>query len=153
MKKNRNKSKSYKKMPINSRIIFDDFDVSQHALERFRERVMLTRNLNISENKEKTVEKIKRELDGRNIKKVINFGDKYKYIFTKRNTEFRFIRSHSNNFWILTTVVDYPKMLLSEEPLSIEEINGSIKFGITTAIKIREKQKLEYEMELNNERK
>lgn len=122
-----------------------DINFSDHSIERYRERIMRHRHLLDDEPKSKTIKKICREIDPRNVMKVVNYGDDYKFIFTKKHTEFRLERSNDRKFWILVTCVRFVRLMESEEPLSIEEVKRGRVYGIRTAIKIREKKKLEYE--------
>lgn len=119
--------------------------VSDHCIERYRERIMAHRHWNEPETKTETIKKIKREIDPRNILKVVYYGDDYKFVFTKKHTEFRFEKSNDRKFWVLVTCVRYTRLLASEEPCNIEQIREGHVYGIRTAVKIREKKKKMYE--------
>lgn len=126
-------------------MIFGKIYCSPHAIERFRKRIMSHRQLLNEESDSETIKKILREIDFKNVMKIVSFGDKYKFVFTKRNTELRFEKSRNGKFWVLVTCVRYQRMIESEEPLSLNDIKGKKSYGIRTAIKIREMQKLEFE--------
>lgn len=119
--------------------------ISDHCIERYRERIMSHRRWNDPESKQETIKKINREIDPRNILKVVYYGDDYKFVFTKKHTEFRFEKSNDRKFWVLVTCVRYTRLLASEEPCDIEQIREGHIYGIRTAIKIREKKKIMYE--------
>lgn len=122
-----------------------DINISDHSIQRYRERIMSHRHWNDDEPKSETMKKIRREIDPRNVLKVVNYGEKYKFIFTKKHTEFRFERSNDRTCWILVTCVRFVRLMESEEPIDISQIKRGHIYGIRTAIKIREKKKLEYE--------
>lgn len=125
--------------------------ISEHCIDRYKERVMTHRRWDQPEPRSVTETKIKRELNLRNIKKVVNYGDKYKFIFTKQHTEFRFEKSNDGKFWVLVTCVRYPRLLASEEPVDLEQIRDGHIYGIRTAIQIRENKKVLFEAkELKN---
>lgn len=126
-------------------MIFGKIYCSPHAIERFKKRIMSHRQLLEEESDEEIIKKIHREIDFRNVMKIVSFGDKYKFVFTKRNTEFRFEKSMNGKFWVLVTCVRYPRLIKSEEPISLDDIKGKKYFGIRTAIEIREKQKIAFE--------
>lgn len=126
-------------------MIFGKIYCSPHAIERFKNRIMSHRQLLDEESDEEIIKKIHREIDFRNVMKIVSFGDKYKFVFTKRNTELRFVKSRNGKFWVLVTCVRYPRLIKSEEPISLDDIKGKKYFGIRTAIEIREKQKIDFE--------
>lgn len=126
-------------------MIFGKIYCSPHAIERFRSRIMVHRQMLNEETDKETIKKIYREIDFKNVMKIVTFGDKYKFVFTKRHTELRFEKSRNGKFWVLVTCVRYKRMTESEEPLSPKFINGKNSYGIRTAIEIRERQKLEFE--------
>lgn len=126
-------------------MIFGKIYCSPHAIERFKNRIMSHRQLLDEENDAEIIKKIHREIDFRNVIKIVTFGDKYKFVFTKRNTELRFEKSRNGKFWVLVTCVRYPRLIKSEEPISLDDIKGKKYFGIRTAIEIREKQKIDFE--------
>lgn len=126
-------------------MIFGKIYCSPHAIERFKNRIMSHRQLLDEENDAEIIKKIHREIDFGNVIKIVTFGDKYKFVFTKRNTELRFEKSRNGKFWVLVTCVRYPRLIKSEEPISLDDIKGKKYFGIRTAIEIREKQKIDFE--------
>lgn len=126
-------------------MIFGKIYCSPHAIERFKIRIMAHRQLLNEESDSEIIKKIHREIDFKNVMKIVSFGDKYKFVFTKRNTELRFEKSRNGKFWVLVTCVRYPRLTKSEEPLSLNDIKDKKLYGIRTAIKIREKQKIEFE--------
>lgn len=132
-------------------MIFGRVHISPHAIERYKERIMSHRHIAENEPNSEISKRIYKEIDLRNTIKTVNFGDKYKFIFTKSNTEFRFEKSRDGKKWIMVTCVRYPRLLASEEPLSINDLDGNTTYGIRTAIKIREKQKNEFEDKFNHE--
>ena len=132
-------------------MIFGKIYCSPHAIDRFRTRIMTHRQLLNEESDRETIKKIYREIDFKNVLKIVTFGDKYKFVFTKRSTELRFEKSRNGKFWVLVTCVRYDRLLQTEEPLDIKDIRGSYyKYGIRTAISIREKQKERFENKENN---
>lgn len=126
-------------------MIFGKIYCSPHAIDRFKKRIMSHRQLLDEESDSEIIKKIHREIDFKNVMKIVNFGDKYKFVFTKRNTELRFEKSMNGKFWVLVTCVRYPRLMESEEPLSLNDIKNKKYFGIRTAIEIREKQKIDFE--------
>lgn len=126
-------------------MIFGKVNISPHAVERYKERVMTHRQLDISLPKKEIIKIILKEIDLKNTIKTITFGDKFRFIFTKSNTEFRFEKSRDGHYWIMVTCVRHARLLASEEPISIDDLDGSTPYGIRTAILIREKQKIDWE--------
>lgn len=129
-------------------MIFGHIIFSDHAIERYRERILKHKNLDMEMDRKDVIKLILRDISYKNIKKIVNYGN-YKFVFTRYNCEFRFERSHDNKSWVLLTVVRYKRLLPFEEPLHIEDLDeGNIVYGIHTAIKIREKKKREFEMRI-----
>lgn len=132
-------------------MIFGKIQVSPHAINRYKERVLYHRRLSTDISDKKIRDLILKEIDLRNIIKTVSFGNKYKFLFTKSNTEFRFEKSRDGNYWILLTVVRHRRLLASEEPLSINSIKKNQVYGIRTAIAIRESQKQKFEKNFDSE--
>lgn len=128
-------------------MIFGKIFIHEHAIERYKTRVMLHRNLDINESNSKIKRRILNELNLKNVIKTIRYGEKYCYVFTRSNVEFRFEKGGSkSDAWNLMTVIKHNRMLESEEPIDIENIKGQ-KYGIRTAIRIRERDKAKWEKE------
>ena len=135
-----------------NKLIFGYVIFSQHAIDRYKTRVLKRKEIGYNELSDKKIKnKILQEVSFKNVRRIVSFGNDYKFVFTKSNLEFRFERSKSKHAesWVLTTVVRYNRVLPWEEPLVIDFENvkkGEVKnMGIKVAIDIREKQKLKYE--------
>lgn len=122
-----------------SKFQFGKYIVSPHAIERYIERVMNHRNQLNPEPSKVTERKIRNELSLKNVLATVNFGEKYKFIFTKSNVEFRFERK-TNDLWVLTTCIRHLRLMESEEPLNYRKIKRGDVYGIRTAILIRKHQ-------------
>lgn len=135
-----------------NKLIFGYIIFSQHAIDRYKTRVLKRREIGYNELSDKKIKNIiLREVSFKNVRRIISFGNDYKFVFTKNNLEFRFERSKSKHTesWVLTTVVRYNRVLPWEEPLIVDFDNvekGEVKnMGIKVAMDIREKQKINYE--------
>lgn len=134
-------------------MIFGKIQISPHAISRYKQRVLVHRHLPTDISNKSIEGKIKKEIDLRNTMKTVTFGNKYKFVFTKSNTEFRFEKSRDDNYWIMLTVVRHSRLLASEEPLSIHSLKRNQPYGIRTAIAIRESQKEKFEKNFDSEGK
>lgn len=137
-----------------NKLIFGHIIFSDHAIHRYKTRYLEHKGFGYDELSIEDIKgRILKQVSFRNVKKIVNFGDEFKFVFTKNNLEFRFKRSNSKNkdTWILQTVVRYVRVLPWEEPIDIDLDNvprgQTQRLGIGVAIKVREKQKLEYEKE------
>lgn len=119
--------------------------ISHHALERYKERVLSHRNINPDDLSKKDFDRyIRNEIDDRNVISIVSFGNKFKFIFTKYQCEYRFEWDDSQNSWVMLTVIRYKRVLPHLEAKSMDDFieNGnSLERGIRTAIEIRKYQK------------
>lgn len=132
-------------------MLFGNIVFTSHAIEKYRERVLTHKN--IEDLSDKQIKKlILRDVSFKNVREIVNFGDEYKFVFTRYNCEFRFKKINNDN-WLLMTVIRYKRIMKWEEldyydleNMTKEEIKNA---GIGAAIQVRKNKKLEYEKEHN----
>lgn len=129
--------------------------VSNHAFERYEERVLSHRNIGTEELSQQDLRRyITNEVQDRNIIEIVSFGDKFKFVFTKYNCEYRFEWDERQKAWVMLTVIRYKRVLPHLEASSMEDLleNGEhLERGIRTAIEIRKYQKELWDKNENNE--
>lgn len=123
-------------------MIFGKVYFSDHAIERYRQRVLSHKNLDESMPKKDVISMIFRDIDYKHVKEIVSFKDEYKFVFTRHNTEFIFKRE--KNIWLLITVIRYKRFMSYERAPKSKE---SIYFNIEN----RKKQKIEYEKGRNKD--
>lgn len=132
-----------------------NFIVSNHALERYKERVLTHRNINYDElDPQDLYRYIRNETQDRNIIAVVSFGEKFKFVFTKYHCEYRFEWDERQQAWVMLTVIRYKRVLPHLEASSMEDLleNGDfLERGVRTAIEIRKYQKELWDKNDNNE--
>jgi hypothetical protein len=87
--------------------MFEDFIITKHAIERYRERV--------SEDAKDIIRRIKRDLYFKKIRRIVNKGN-IRHVFTFHSKEFIFV--NDNGKWILKTVI---KRNRTRNPQAIEK--------------------------------
>lgn len=127
-------------------MILGNIIISEHAIQRYRQRVVKHRQLDNED--ELTSREIKKmiynDLYYKNIREIIKFKDDFKFVFTRNNCEFRLEKSADDKSWVMLTVVRYKRMFPHEEPQISD--SGEKIYGIRHEIDVRKKQKLEYEV-------
>lgn len=130
--------------------------ISNHAYERYKERVLSHRNINHEELSQQDMHRyINNEIKDRNIIEIISFGNKFKFVFTKYHCEYRFEWDERQKTWVMLTVIRYKRVLPHLEASSMEDLleNGDdIERGTRTAIEIRKYQKELWDKNENNEK-
>ena len=76
--------------------MFENYFITQHAIERYAERV--------SFDKKDIIKRIKHDLHFSKVKRIVNHGN-IRHIFTYNSKEFIFIKDGQRNTWILKTVI------------------------------------------------
>lgn len=129
--------------------------VSNHAFERYEERVLSHRNIGTEELSQQDLRRyITNEVQDKNIIEIVSFGDKFKFVFTKYNCEYRFEWDERQEAWVMLTVIRYKRVLPHLEASSMEDLleNGEhLERGIRTAIEIRKYQKELWDANDNDE--
>ena len=126
-------------------MITENIIISDHSIRRYRQRILTHRQILDDDIPKHEIKKmIFRDLHYRNIKEIVNFGQDYKFVFTKKHEEFRFEKSFDRKSWVLLTVVRYKRMFPHEDYVISEETGDKI-YGIKHEIKVRKEQKIEYE--------
>lgn len=129
-------------MLLNGKIFF-----TKHAIERYRLRVINNKyNLMTQEFDDDDIKvMIKKDLRGKNIKKVI-YIDNMCYVYTKSHIEYRLEKCKRG--WLVITLIKYKRMLPNQEPRFEDYLKDTtLQSGIRTAIKLREKQIEDYNIE------
>lgn len=75
-------------------MMFEDFIITNHVIQRYEQRV--------GECRKNIESRIKRDVRNLNIKQIVNNGN-VRHIFTRNSKEFIFVKER--NRWILTTVI------------------------------------------------
>lgn len=119
--------------------------ITNHAQERYKERVLAHRNINPDDLSSKDLHRyIRNEVNDRNIIAIVSFGDKFKFVFTKYQCEYRFEWDERQKAWAMLTVIRYKRVLAHLEARDMDDFleNGDfLERGIRTAIEIRKYQK------------
>lgn len=74
--------------------MFEDYVITNHAIERYKERV--------DETDKNTVKRIKSDLHFTKVKRIIN-EENIRYVFARNGKEFIFVKD--GNVWILKTII------------------------------------------------
>lgn len=126
-------------------MITENIIISDHSIKRYRQRILTHRQILDDDIPKHEIKKmIFKDLHYKNVKEIVNFGQDYKFVFTKKHEEFRFEKSFDRNSWVLLTVVRYKRMFPHEDYVIYEETGDKI-YGIKHEIKVRKEQKIEYE--------
>ena len=132
-------------------MMFGHVIASEHSIKRYKERILSRKSEVKDDSRSAIIKMILRDVSYRNIKEMVTFGDKYKFVFTNNNCEFRFEKSYDGKSWVLLTVIKYRKMFAFEEYQTLEEFRAlkdskdSKHVGAHTAINLRKEQKEKYE--------
>jgi hypothetical protein len=93
--------------------VFEDYIITNHAMQRYMERVDF--------NPKEVIKRIKSDLYFKKVKRIVNDGD-IRHVFTRNSKEFIF--KNDNGQWILKTVI---KRNRGTNPWAIEKrINGAL---------------------------
>lgn len=129
-------------MLLNGKIFF-----TKHAIERYRLRVIDNKyNLMEQELDENDIKNmIRKDMRSKNIKKIIYIDDMC-YVYTRSHIEYRLEKCKKG--WLAITLIKYKRILPNEEPKFEDYLkNTTLQSGIRTAIKLREKQIEDYNIQ------
>lgn len=93
--------------------MFERYFISNHAIERYRERIRLSDTSDRA-----VIRAIRRDLRSDKVRRIYNLtrnGQKQKYVFSYNGKKFVFIYSNMKKSWILESIVKYHRYEIQEQ--------------------------------------